>query len=268
MTSESRRRCDRRQFLQTSALGIVAGAGLVRADERPRVTEPRATSGDSVEPNWDQRLTITVGPHKANLVGSDDKAIQAAVDYVTRLGGGTVHILPGTYRLRNAVFLQSRVRLLGSGADSILIKEPSLISKLAVDSDWFDQEITFADAKGFQVGDGVCLRARHPSDSAPRSSLTLIARSGNRFKLDRPLRENLWLKGDATAATLFPILSGENIADVVIENLTLDGNKKHNENLDGNHAGCIFLAGSQSHHDAESDGPRLQWRRHQLADLS
>jgi hypothetical protein len=48
-------------------------------------------------------------------------------------------------------------------------------------------------------------------------------------------------QGSATAATVFPILSGENVADIVIENLTLDGNEANNDNLDGNYAGCIFL---------------------------
>src|SRR5262249_14197844 len=159
-----------------------------------------------------------------------------AVDYVARLGGGTVHILPGTYSLRNAVYLPSKVRLLGSGPDSILRKEPSVSCKLDADSDWFDQEITLTDAKGFQLGDGVCLRCNNPPNG--RTTVvkrTLVARSGNRFKLDRALRENFWQMGNATATTLFPILSGENIADVVIENLTLDGNKANNENLDGNH---------------------------------
>jgi nitrous oxidase accessory protein NosD len=47
--------------------------------------------------------------------------------------------------------------------------------------------------------------------------------------------------GDSTCASLFPIFSGENIADVVIENIALDGNKANNENLDGNYAGCVFL---------------------------
>ena len=46
---------------------------------------------------------------------------------------------------------------------------------------------------------------------------TLVARSGDRFKLDRPLRENLWLAGTPTASSLFPILSGENVNDLVIE---------------------------------------------------
>jgi hypothetical protein len=195
-----------------------------------------------VEPKWEQRLTVTVGPRDADLIGKDDKVIQAAVDYVARLGGGTVRVLPGTYRLRNAVYLQPRVRLLGSGADAVLIKEESRTSKLAADSDWYDQEITLADAKGFRVGDGVCLRARNPDTKGLTAvKRTLVACSGNRFKLDRPLRENFWQMGEATASTLFPILSGDNVADVIIEDITLDGNKENNENLDGNYAGCIFL---------------------------
>jgi hypothetical protein len=215
----------------------------VFADEPPRVTAPRATSGDTaVEPDWSQRLTITVGPGKADLVGDTEKVIQAGVDYVARLGGGTVTILPGTYKVRNAVFLQSKVRLLGSGADTILVKEPSTRSKLAADSDWYDQEITLEDASDFQVGDGVCLRAKNAHNTSEVVlKRTLVARSGSRFKLDRPLRENLWKMGNAYAVTTCPIICGENIADCAIEKLTLDGNRAKNENLDGNYAGCIFL---------------------------
>jgi Right handed beta helix region len=202
----------------------------------------RATSGDHVEPGWEERLRITVGPEKADLIGSDHKVLQAAIDYVARLGGGTVHVLPGTYRLRNAVHLASKVRLVGSGPSSVLIKEPSVSARLSASSDWFDQEITLKDSAGFEVGDGVCVRGRDP-DHGGTSIVkgTLVARSGNRFKLDRALRENFWLRGEASVATLFPLLSGEDVVDVVIENLTLDGNKEQNQYLDGNHAGGIFL---------------------------
>jgi hypothetical protein len=218
-------------------------ATALTAAERPPVTAPRATSGDAVaEPNWEQRLTVTVGPEKADLVGANDRALHAAVDYLTRLGGGTVKILPGTYRMRNAVYLQSKVRLIGSGADCVLIKEPSVTSKLAADTDWYDQEITLADAAGFEVCDGITLFAKDkPKAGRTVVKRTLVARSGNRFKLDRAPRENFWQLGEARAATLFPLLSGENISDIVIENLTLDGNREKNENLDGNYAGCIFL---------------------------
>jgi hypothetical protein len=237
-------RIGRRRFMG-AATGLILGSALApRAfgGERPKVTNPRATSGDLVEPDWKERLTITVGPKKASLIGDTDKVIQAAVDYVSRLGGGTVQILPGTYRLRNAVYLHSRVRILGSGADSILIKEPSQTTKLTADSDWYDQEITIADPKGFQLGDGVCLRAKNPHNGGMTVvKRTLVARSGRRFKLDKALRENLWLEGEASASTLFPIFSGELIENVAIENIVLDGNKANNGNLDGNYAGCVFL---------------------------
>ena len=87
----------RRQFLASSALltGTIASPLFGREDERPRVKNPRATDGDDqFEPNWEERMTITVGPKKADLVGSSDRVIQAAVDYIARLGGGTVKILP------------------------------------------------------------------------------------------------------------------------------------------------------------------------------
>lgn len=228
-----------RRSLLAMPFAAMAAAG---ADGRPPVTSPRATSGDLVEPDWKERLQLTVGHKAADLIGTNEKVIQAAVDSVARWGGGTVRILPGVYRFRNAVYLQSNVRIIGSGLDSLIIKEPSVKSPLAADSDWYDQEITLADAKGFAVGDGICLRARNPDDKGNVViKRTLVARNGNRFKLDRALRENTWLPGSPTAATLFPLFSGENIHTLRIENLAFDGNKEQNEELDGNYAGCIFL---------------------------
>jgi len=239
---------NRRDFVSAAFSSMAIGAaGLAssaaRASEHPvPVTNPRATSGDPVEPKWDEYLTLNVGPEKADLVGSNEKVIQAAVDSLARFGGGTVKILPGTYRFRNAVYLPSKVRILGSGADSVIIKEPSVAARLADDSDWFDQEITFADARGFQLGDGICIRVKD-NDKGELKVIkrTLVARNGNRFKLDRALRDDVFLQGDPKVETLFPLFSGENISDVTFGDLALDGNKAQNENLDGNYAGCIWL---------------------------
>lgn len=233
----------KRRVVWSVSVLIQGGALLCIGADLPPVTVPRATSGDAVsQPDWQQRLTVTVGPGNAELIGTNQKAIQAAVDYVARLGGGTVKLLPGIYRMRNAVYLAGKVRLLGSGNDTILIKEPSVTTKLAKDSDWYDQEVTLADAAGFELGDGVCLRAKKEKGGGEAViKRTLVARTGNRFLLDKALRENLWQMHEATAATLFPIVSGEFIEDAAIENLVLDGNREKNERLDGNHAGCIFL---------------------------
>lgn len=237
----------RRGFLVASAVGAGAALRSARAgdDARPPVTEPRATDGDErFEPDWDERLTISVGPEgrDADLAGRDDKVIQAALGYVARLGGGTVRLLPGVYTLRHPVVLPSRVRLVGAGADTVITKIASRTVDLADDSDWYDREITLKDARGFQVGDGVVLRATNPDDGESLViKRTLVARSGNRFKLDSGLRENLWLSGKPTCSATFPLLTAERTADVVIEGLALDGDKANNERLDGNYAGCVFL---------------------------
>lgn len=214
-----------------------------RSSRAPEVQNPRATAGDErFEPDWDERLTLTVGPEKGDLVGKSEKVIQAAVDSVARWGGGTVQLLPGTFHFRNAVYLPSGVRIRGAGTDTQIVKQPSIKTRLAADSDWYDQEITLADARGFEVGDGICLRAKNPHHGGQNvAKRTLVARKGNRFKLDRGLRENFWEMGEPTVATLFPLFTGEFIHHVTLENLVLDGNRGENENLDGNYAGCIFL---------------------------
>src|SRR5213596_3332979 len=227
MTPFKPQRFQRRQFLQTVS-GLAAGAFgamLARADELPKNTNPRAIFGDSVEPDWDQRVTLTVGQEKADLVGTTDRVIQAAVDYVARLGGGTVRVLPGTYRMRNSVFLQSKVRILGSGTDSVLFKEPSATTKLIVDADHWDQEITLADPKGFEVGDGVRLVSKDPYGKGTNIiQRTLIAARGNRFKLDRRLEERFHLEGEPGIATNFALIQCTNVADAVIESIAVDGN--------------------------------------------
>jgi len=220
------------------------GASFLAAqDGRPAATHPRATDGDErFEPSWEEQFTYTVSPEMAQAAGSADRAIQAACDYVARLGGGTVQLTPGTFTLRNSVWLPSKIRLRGNGAETIMTKIASETIKLSEDSDWYDQEITLGGAGHFQVGDGVTLVAKNPhtgGQTVIKRSLT--ARSANRFKLNNGLRENLWLSGEPTCSSLFPMLTSENTSDVLIENLTLDGNKANNENLNGNYGGGIFL---------------------------
>ena len=238
----------RRTFLCSSSVSLAAMiASRALADERPPVTRPRATDGDDrYEPQWDERLTITVGRANADLIGQDDKVLQAAVDYIARAGGGTVRILPGVYTLRASVVLPSGIRLIGSGSDSVLTRIPSESIALAADSDWYDQEVTLAKAGNFRVGDSVVFQAKNTDNQgATVIKRNIVARSGNRFKLSDGLRENLWLAGTPTCASLFPLLTSEHTADVTIENITLDGNRANTQNFNGNYGGCIFLQDCQ-----------------------
>ena len=234
----------RRRFLLAGSATLAVGAmGNTATSQPPPVTNPRATDGDQrFEPNWDERLTITVGTSNADLVGKDDRVLQAAVDYVRRMGGGTVKINPGTFTMRSAVQLPSNLRIVGSGADTVITRIPSEVVSLAADSDWYDQEVTLAQPGSFRVGDSVVFRAKNPHhQGATVIKRRIVAKSGNRLKLNDGLRENLWLSGDPTCASLFPLLTSEHTADVTIENLTLDGNLTNTENFNGNYGGCIFL---------------------------
>ena len=237
---------NRRGFLVAGTAAGLAGwhaSHRLLAADPSRVRRLRATDGDDrFEPDWEQRLTLTVGPAKADLIGNDDKVIQAAVDYMARLGGGTVKILPGTYTLRNSVWLSSRIRIIGSGPESIITKIPSTLVEISDDSDWYDQEVTVKEGRAFKIGDGVVLRTKNPHNSGTDViKRTLVARSGNRFKINDGLRENVWLSGKPTMSSLFPLFTSEYTTDVWIENLTFDGNRENNEHLDGNYGGCIFL---------------------------
>lgn len=233
---------NRRRFL-AGAAAATASLSQLQADTTPEVTQPRATDGDSrIEPDWEERLTITVGTDSGDLSGSGDRVIQAAVDSVGRLGGGTVRLLPGTFELRRAIQLPSYVRLQGSGTDTILTRGPSETIPLSADSDWYDQEITLKEAGGFRVGDDVTLTAKNPHNGSQEViKRTLVARSGNRFKLSDGLRKNLWLSGEPKCSSLFPLLTSEHTSDVLIESLVLDGNRANCTNLNGNYGGCIFL---------------------------
>lgn len=218
-------------------------ANSLGAGDPPSVVHPRATDGDDrFEPNWHERLTISVGHDHADLVGKDDRVLQAAVDYLRRMGGGTVKVGPGVYTLRAAVVLPSSIRLVGSGPETVFTRIASEVVPLAEDSDWYDQEVTLAAPGGFQVGDGVVFQAQNPHHSGPTViKRTIVARSGNRLKLNDGLRENLWLSGNPTCASLFPLLTSEHTSDVTIENLVLDGNMQNTQNFNGNYGGCIFL---------------------------
>jgi parallel beta-helix repeat protein len=185
---------------------------------------------------------MTVGDGGGQINGSDDRVIQAGIDYLSALGGGTLKLLPGTYHLNNAIYLRSNIQIEGSGDETVLVKNPSVSTPLAIDSDWYDSDATLTNSNGFEVGYGVCLRGKTPHHGGSNViKRTIIAKEDNRIWFDKSLEKNFWADHEAQISTLFPILSGEYICDIEIRDLVLDGNRSNNERLDGNYAGCIFM---------------------------
>jgi polygalacturonase len=186
------------------------------------------------------RPHVTVGLSGADIIGADNRALQAAVDYIAGLGGGTVEIGPGKFLMRDSLHLRSFVMVRGTPGKTVLRKAKAAVSPLALDGDYGEEQITVADSEGFQVGDGVAIW-----DSQSGGFHTTVARitgrSGNTFSLDKPLNADCMVANKAQAATVFPVVSGYHIEGARVEHLIIDGNKAENVALNGCRGGGIFL---------------------------
>ena len=219
----------------------VDGYAIERIDDEGTTSARPVTSTNRPMRNR-QDLVLTVGRAEGDLQGNDDKIIQAGIEYLNRVGGGTLHILPGVYNLRNAVYLHPNITLRGSGADTVLKKSASVVTSLLRDSDWFEYGVQAEDVKGFMLGGGIMLRSKKGAGDWQYDVLraTVTAIHGNVLYLDGLTKENFWIEKDATAATVFPILTAENVDDVVVEDIVLDGNRDNNEHINGNFSGGVF----------------------------
>ena len=191
----------------------------------------------------DRLPRITVGRENADLIGDDNRVLQAAVDYIAGLGGGLVEIGEGEYLMRDSLHLRSNVTVRGVRGKTILRKAPSVVSALALDGDFGEQQITVEDAAGFAVGGGVAVW----DDSAGGFHTTvarLTGQKGHTFAIDKPLMADCMVGNHAKAATVFPVVSGYHALGARIEDVTIDGNKADNIALNGCRGAGIFLYGS------------------------
>jgi hypothetical protein len=227
------------------AMLIYAAAGVdacARAGDRKMAGKQLVATANRPMRNR-QDLILTVGQNEGDLRGNDDKVIQAGIEYLHRLGAGTLVILPGVYDLRNAIYMRPNITLKGSGEETILRKAGSVVTTLVRDSDWFEYGVQVEDTKGFVTGGGIMLRSKKGAGDWQYDVLraTVTAIEGDIIFFDRLTEENFWVEKDATAATIFPILTAENVDNVAVEDIVLDGNRGENEHINGNFAGGVFI---------------------------
>jgi polygalacturonase len=186
------------------------------------------------------RPTISVGVRDADIIGSDDRALQAAVDYIAGLGGGVVEIGAGEFLMHDSLHLRSFVTVRGTKGKTILRKAGSVSSPLALDGDYGEEQVTVANPEGFKVGYGITVW-----DCQSGGFHTTVGRitgqNGATFSFDAPLNADCMVANEAHAATVFPVISGYNLEGACIEDLVIEGNKAENVALNGCRGGGIFL---------------------------
>ena len=222
---------------------FVGSVGIIRASETQKDFSPRPDEKQlpaAMHSEMKELPSITVGKENANITGSDNRALQAAVDYIAGLGGGTVEIVEGEYVMYDSLHLHANVTVRGIKGKTILRKADGVVCPLGLDGDFGEQQFTVEDPTGFEVGYGVAIW-----DDRAGGFHTTVARitgqSGNTFSIDKPLMADCMVANKAKAATVFPVVSGYHIEGARVEGLTIDGNKDSNVTLNGCRGAGIFL---------------------------
>src|SRR5262249_17658015 len=174
----------------------------------------------------EERPVLRVGIDDGDIRGNDNRTIQSAIDYVANLGGGTVHVGPGRYTLRNAVTLRDHVRLVGTAGKTVLAPVDGVKTTLAADGDANQRAITLKDPSGFRVGDRVLVGDDHYNSGFDLTSVVLTAKVGPAtFRLAEPLRADYMVHLHARVELTFPAVGGWNISDAAVEGITVEGNR-------------------------------------------
>jgi hypothetical protein len=187
-----------------------------------------------------RRIEVTVGPAAADFVGCDHRVIQAAIEYVAALGGGTVQLLAGTYALGNAIFPRAGVTIRGMGDETVLKKRAGTATALVREADWFEYAVQVENPAGFTVGGGLSLssgKAEWPQTKC----FTITAIEDNVLYLDQRTEKNFWMAEEARAESVHSLIRGWEVDDVCIENLVLDGARDCNPLVNGNYLAGVFM---------------------------
>lgn len=209
-----------------------------RVDYSPKADEqqvPRAMHSAMTE-----LPRITVGLSNADFTGTDNRVLQAAVDFIAGLGGGVVDIGEGEYIMHDSLHLRPFVTVRGVPGKTILRKADGVVSPLALDGDYGEEQITLVDPTGFRPGHGVAIwdsRAGGFHVTVAR----ITGRKGNTISIDTPCMADYMVENQAQAATVFPVISGYNLEGARIKDLVIEGNKENNVPLNGCRGAGIFL---------------------------
>lgn len=187
-----------------------------------------------------ETIEITVGHHDAALNGTTNEIIQLAIDRAAALGGGTVRLLPGTYTMHDSVHMRANVALRGSGADTVLWKPPSSESAVAGLNGYGLYTVAVEHPERFPIGAGVFI-TDELSNAFYDTVATVCWKEGADLGLSRPLNHDISQIARGTVTSVYPLISGEGVDNIRLENFTIQGNAGENRYLHGCRGGGIFL---------------------------
>lgn len=185
--------------------------------------------------------SVEVGPRDGDLVGSDSQTLQAAVDRVAAEGGGTVYVKSGYYTMYDALHLRSGVSVVGVGSAPVLRHADSFTTRLAQDARTGCDRLVVANPSGLGKGVGVAISDDTHASGRKVALRTVKAVEGNAVILNRELELDYLVARNGKVETTHPVISGEQVRRVRLENLIADGNRASTRPADGCRGAAIYL---------------------------
>jgi hypothetical protein len=187
---------------------------------------------------------ITVGGPEADIKGFDNKAIQYAIEAVSKTGG-TVKLSPGNYEIIAPVRMKSKVNLVGSGEQTVLKRSKGVQTRFIVDADYGELKLTVENPEGFKIGMKVEVTDRPQNSCWNVSTAYITDIQGNVLYIDDYLIRDYSAEEDGKVSNASSIIEVIEQEDIRISNLTADGNRAENFKADGCNSAGIFILKSK-----------------------
>jgi len=207
---------------------------------------------------------LSVGGPEADVPGYHRRAIQMAIDAVATTGG-TVLLDRGTFELNAPVHMRSNVRLVGTGKATVLKKSQGFQTNFIVDADYAELKITVENPEGFEPGMKIQVTDSDNSGCWNVSTAYITHIEDNVIYIDDYLIRDYRSDKNglvSNASSVIEIIDAEN---VLVSNLTADGNRENNFKADGcNGAGILVLKSKNvtidNVHVKDFNGEGISWQ--------
>jgi parallel beta-helix repeat protein len=185
--------------------------------------------------------TVTVAQSgAADVVGADSVALQKAAQMLK--SGDTLVIGPGTYNMQNSLFVPSGVTVRGTKDKTILKKSRGIESALAEDGDYGESSLAVVEPQKFLPGMGIEVVDDKLKDGWDISISSIVDIKGPYLMINPiTVRDYDQERLHAKVRNTFPILCVMNAEKVILEDITVDGNRAENAYIDGCRGGAIYL---------------------------
>jgi len=176
----------------------------------------------------------------ADVIGNDNVALQKAANLLRP--GDTLLIGEGVYTMNNSLLIPSGVTVRGVAGKTILRKSAGVESALADDGDYGETGLRVVEPGKFKPGMGIAIKDDKLSSGWDISIASVTGVEGDLLRVSpMTARDYDHEQQHARVNNSFPILCVIEGHDVVLEDLTVDGNKAENKYLDGCRGGAIYL---------------------------